>query len=451
MARRALALVAGLILAAQSTPWANAGDDSAHALAQRFAGGGDPTRAERTSKAEDAKRRAAVKAREASRTAVEAKRRAEEARQTAIRLKADEADMLERARAEANERQAEQLRANAEIVRAERKRAEAESRAALAAAEAARNRAESRSPRTPDYASNDYAKEADERRRAQRLKAEAARSAAENARRREEERLAEAERRVKAAEERAAAAEQAAKEADERRRAEEHTAEEAVAAAARAEEDYRRHDGTPRYGGGREAGGPDRDAGVPGHAAQTHDDEFDEDEDGLSLFASKTRVTVLLVMDAGTRGIRRWGRKTADPMICVANRCFISTGSASPATELTRGRAFGPGIALGKRAGACRNSLICVFRGVDLGSETAWLQPIDLRILRHDRRQTSPISPDKTCAVQRGHLSCAETVAANGYRAWIVPEGVARRAGPEALEAALDGGLDEHGRASYLE
>lgn len=154
-------------------------------------------------------------------------------------------------------------------------------------------------------------------------------------------------------------------------------------------------------------------------------------------------VTVLLVMDAGSRGIRRWN-KNADPMLCVGGSCYVSRGADVPAEQMSRGKAFGPGVALGKRAGACSNHLGCVFRHVDLGSAKEWLQPVDLRILRHDRRESKLVTADPTCAITAGRLSCDRAIDGGTWRAWIVPEHVARRAGAAALEAALERELAPH-------
>ncbi len=151
-------------------------------------------------------------------------------------------------------------------------------------------------------------------------------------------------------------------------------------------------------------------------------------------------VTVLLVMDAGKKGIRRWN-KNADPMLCLDESCYISRGPDTAAKAISRSKAFGPGVALGERAGACRDKLVCAFRGVPLASEKGWMQPIDLRILRHDRRTAHLVSADKTCRVQRGRLSCSGVIDGGDYRAWIVPEPTAERAGSEALQAALQAHL----------
>ena len=46
-----------------------------------------------------------------------------------------------------------------------------------------------------------------------------------------------------------------------------------------------------------------------------------------------------------------------------------------------------------------------------------------------------------TCDVVSGRLYCGEPVVAKGYRAWIVPEVIATKAGPDALREALAQGL----------
>jgi colicin import membrane protein len=154
-----------------------------------------------------------------------------------------------------------------------------------------------------------------------------------------------------------------------------------------------------------------------------------------------TRVTVLLILDVKTTGIRRFGPKTADPVICSAAKCWVSAGPGRDATLMARGKALGPGNTLGKRAAACNHKLACVFRSVELGAEWAALQPIDLRIMRHDRRPELSVRADRSCDFDGFRLSCATLYRAADWRAWIVPEPIAIKAGPEALETALESGL----------
>jgi colicin import membrane protein len=152
------------------------------------------------------------------------------------------------------------------------------------------------------------------------------------------------------------------------------------------------------------------------------------------------RVTILLVMEPGKKGIRRFN-KTADPVVCAGLTCFISNGAGAPASVMEMRRALGPGNTFGQRAGACRGKLSCVFRGVALTGPYPAIQPIDLKVLVHDRREPRTVSGDGSCHVLAGRISCRRTIVAPGYRAWIVPESIAQEAGPQALEAAVIRGL----------
>lgn len=192
----------------------------------------------------------------------------------------------------------------------------------------------------------------------------------------------------------------------------------------------------------REAAAPD----VDDEPRRTDDWRVDRPAGGRST--GEQRVAVLLVMQPGSRGIRRW-KKTADPMLCVESSCYISRGSGVAAERIARARGFGSGVALGRRAGACRDKLACVFRDVELSRGRAWMQPVDLRIVRHDRREARLVEADGSCAVERGELHCDHPVVADDYVAWIVPESLAERAGPEALEEALAEGLEPARTATH--
>jgi colicin import membrane protein len=156
--------------------------------------------------------------------------------------------------------------------------------------------------------------------------------------------------------------------------------------------------------------------------------------------AGAPAVTVLLVMTPGNYGIRR-GNKTADPVLCTDEGCYIGGGPDKPARLLPIWQALGFGNTWGKRAGACNHALGCVFRGIQLGQWPARVQPVDLHILKHDRRRPSEVSSDSGCRSEAGRLACANGVYAESYAMWIVPESVAEAAGPAALQRALTEGL----------
>lgn len=387
----------------------------------------------------------------------DAKRRADDARR---RAEAEETEMLRRARAEAEARKraADKVRADAEArdardaeARAERARhlAEEQRRAreafiAQRTAEAERQMAEEKAKEARRLAEERAAEERRAAEESKRLAEERDRQAAE-ARRLAEERVA-AERRLaeqKAVEERRVAAERKA--AEDRRLAEEAwAAEQRRQRGAHAAAEQQRRLAAERA---------DRE-----HARAERSEEVERprethvlpagDRMGLGvrrptpvLGGSVPRVTVLLVMAPGETGIRRFGRKTADPVLCAGPTCWISGGSGRPAEAVSRGHALGPGNTLGPRAAACNQHLACAFREVETAAMTAAVQPIDLRILRHDRRAPMRLAADPTCRFAAGALSCERPFVSRTWRAWVVPEAVAREAGVAGLEAALVSGL----------
>lgn len=156
--------------------------------------------------------------------------------------------------------------------------------------------------------------------------------------------------------------------------------------------------------------------------------------------ANDGRVTVLMVMAPGNKGIRRFD-KSADPILCARDGCYVSSGPDSAARFHALGRSTGLGGIFGQRAGACNQRTTCVFRGVDLSGTDAILQPVDLKVMVHDRRSVSSASPDTTCRVDMGRLMCGRPIVAGDYTLWVVPEHVAELAGAAFLQHALTDGL----------
>jgi hypothetical protein len=145
-------------------------------------------------------------------------------------------------------------------------------------------------------------------------------------------------------------------------------------------------------------------------------------------------------MAPGNRGIRRF-EPTADPVLCGPGGCYISQGSQMPSKFRSIEKALGPGNTWGDRAGACKRSLGCVFRDVDLAMLSFHLQPVDMKVLAHDFREGKRIDADSACANDNGRLLCSSPYLADDYRMWIVPEPLAAHIGMAALNAAVQGGL----------
>lgn len=159
------------------------------------------------------------------------------------------------------------------------------------------------------------------------------------------------------------------------------------------------------------------------------------------------RVTVLLILKPGSYGIRRHN-KTGDPVICGPSGCYVSEGPAAAAHFQSGRRALGFSGVFGERAGACRNSLGCIFRDVDLVTLSGIVQPVDMHVLKHDRRSPQHVQALSDCRVDAARLQCHDTIDGGDYVMWIVPESVAADAGPERLERALGEGLPPYRRAS---
>lgn len=453
------AAVSVSVLVMGQTETARSDNPAGHAIADKFASDG----------AADARKRARPK-----REPNAAPRRVTDGRD-------EEADMLARARSEAEARRREQDRERAAAEEADRSARDAarleEERVAEEARrrdeenliEAARKADEERrieEARRADDQRRAAAARADEDRRieeARRATAEALRLeeerqarelAAEQERRRAAEALAEQERKRAADARRASedAVREARRQADEKSRLAAETAElekQAAAAAQAAERDLEARRITEALSGAANARA-ERDRARIGAANPETDHRYERsvtapsqdayERDVPMPHAQLSRVAVLLVMEPGNRGIRRHN-KTADPLLCTNGGCYVSNGPGSSASFMAGRKALGVGRTFGERAGACSNSLGCVFRDVELGGLPAFVQPIDMRLVRHDRRPTQHVDGPSECRLDTGRLQCRRTIDGGSYLMWIVPEDVASRAGPDLLERAIADGL----------
>ena len=191
-------------------------------------------------------------------------------------------------------------------------------------------------------------------------------------------------------------------------------------------------------------GGPEPDRSEPRTAGAQERASRDIDLPDLRVdrgIPGERTVTVLLVMAPGNYGIRRNGPKVADPILCTVAGCYVSTGPGTPARFLPDRKATGVGNTIGGRAGACRQSLGCIFRGIDIDERLGYLQPVDLHIFKHDRRRPQLIERDSDCRVADGRLSCRRGIYAEDYAMWVIPERMAADVGLGVLQRALDEGL----------
>lgn len=415
----ALLSLAVVLVAASSQP-ALSEPSAADAIAEKFSA---------ASPSEPPLKQSSDKSVAARQKAMAAKKRADTARAIALRREEeaarlhtqDEADILARAKAELAERVAEQKRAEEDAARAD---AEAER---LAEAEARRrvveNRRREEAARAAALSVDQQAKEAVETAENDR------RAALEAQREAETLRLAgrlKAARRAKAAE-----LEQRELEIANLRETDAQVSphQEAAVIETRSGEAIDAANGAVRP-----PDGPHRVA-TPAPAVSPPPSPAP-----ATLVSASRRASVMLVLEPGDYGLRRFNPNQADPVLCLGDTCYISQGSSAPARALPRSQALGPGNTLGGRAGACKLQLACVFRDVDLGaSGTAEIMPVDLHVLRHDRREIATITADRTCTFTGGRLACAAPLKSATYRALVVPESIAALASGAGLTAALKG------------
>ncbi len=175
---------------------------------------------------------------------------------------------------------------------------------------------------------------------------------------------------------------------------------------------------------------------APEVAAAPQEDRSPDAQPPATAPAAPTRATVLLSIAPGRTGIRALA-PTADPILCMPDVCWISRGPDRDARMVPRRKALGPLNTLGARAGACNDSVDCVFRNIELTGASTIVQPVDLRILKHDRRAPLDVRVDTTCHIERRTLACAQWQSGGDYRLWVVPEAVAREAGGGMLSGAM--------------
>lgn len=158
------------------------------------------------------------------------------------------------------------------------------------------------------------------------------------------------------------------------------------------------------------------------------------------------RVTVLLQMEPRYRRGRRY--ESMDPVLCTSGGCYVSNGPSASASFIYGRGAMRFGNAIGRRAGACNGDTTCVFRDVDLGGLPADVQPVDIRVIRHDRREPERVDVLSHCrTTANDRLTCTGAIEGDGYTMWVISEDEAERVPPHAFERVLATGLADAERA----
>lgn len=149
---------------------------------------------------------------------------------------------------------------------------------------------------------------------------------------------------------------------------------------------------------------------------------------------SGARATVLVVLDDGTT-------TSPDPILCLGETCAISAGLSAPARMLPRADALALKTTRDATIDPCFGKTACAFRDVPVTAD-AILQIIFIG----SGKTPNPgdgfsVAVDATCKLNAGNVECGHPLETSEFIAWIVPEAIAKQAGAPALEAAIADGL----------
>ena len=131
----------------------------------------------------------------------------------------------------------------------------------------------------------------------------------------------------------------------------------------------------------------------------------------------------------------------ADLVLCGAKGCYVSHGLSAPAVFY----AGGSGLRLLKKAGACRDTLKCVFRGVELQKlitdQEPFVQLVDVDYVSHTYLPKTDLRQNFGCQFEKAIVSCKQGVHGAAFSLWALPETLADRAGRAGLDQVLFKGV----------
>lgn len=149
-----------------------------------------------------------------------------------------------------------------------------------------------------------------------------------------------------------------------------------------------------------------------------------------------TQATVLLAIETGGASSKSGDVQKLDPIICVADSCFVSGGLTSDAVKLSKADALKLKSSKEASPDACKGMVGCVFRNVGFAKD-ALIQVVDLGTPSSDAVQAHVAQPDTSCKSADGALTCDNPIATADFRLWIVPEATAKSAGDQTIEDAV--------------
>lgn len=153
-----------------------------------------------------------------------------------------------------------------------------------------------------------------------------------------------------------------------------------------------------------------------------------------------SRASILLALETGGASTKSGPSQSFDPIVCLADDCFISAGLNSDAVKLSKSDALKLKTTSEASPDSCKNKVACVFRNVAIPAG-AQLQVVELGSASHDPSRTADAAPDTSCKATDGNLMCDQPIATPDFKIWVVPEETARAAGVQLIEDAVADGL----------
>lgn len=133
--------------------------------------------------------------------------------------------------------------------------------------------------------------------------------------------------------------------------------------------------------------------------------------------------------------------KGADIVLCGVKGCYVSNGLTEAATFYEGSR--GPWVL--NKAGACRDAVKCVFRGVDLDKlrsmDDRSIQPMDVDYVSHNYLEKALIDDVPACTASGAAIECERGYHKRSYSLWAMAEPVAEKGGKAGLDHVLFKGI----------
>lgn len=161
----------------------------------------------------------------------------------------------------------------------------------------------------------------------------------------------------------------------------------------------------------------------------------------VAMAGSKPLTIAAVIMPQQADGSSWDIGEGADLVLCGVKGCYVSNGLEKAATFYEGG--VGPRIL--EKAGACRDVVKCVFRGVELAVLTSLDAPaiylMDVDYVSHTKLEELRDLPSAACAVKGVTIACEQGVHKQAFSLWVMDEAVAEAGGRVGLDHVLFRGI----------